>query len=345
MKHLFYDDYSEGAHPAILEALSKTNSKQQIGYGEDEYTNNAVANIQKSLNTDAAVHLVSAGTQANFICLASMLKPYEAVIAVDSAHINVHEAGAVEATGHKILTVESKDGKLKPKDIEGVVAAHPDEHMVVPKVVFISQATELGSLYTTAEITQLTETAHKHGLYLYMDGARLGVAVTSKSSDLQLSDIPKLGVDMFYIGGTKNGALCGEAIVIPNSQLQDHFRWYLKQYGALLAKGRLLGVQFEALFDDSQLWIELGKKTNEQAARLTDGLKKLSVQFLQEPVANQLFIVLPDTVIEKLKADYGFHVWSKHNESESVIRLVTSWATETQNVDELLADLANLLKG
>jgi len=345
MKHLFYDDYSEGAHPTILEALSKTNLEQQIGYGEDEYTKNAIVGIQKALGVDSAVHLVSAGTQANFICLASMLKSYEAVIAASSAHINVHEAGAVEATGHKIIVVESEDGKLKPEDVEGVVAAHPDEHMVVPKVVFISQATELGSLYTKAEITQLAETAHKHGLYLYMDGARLGVAVTSQSGDLQLSDIPNLGVDMFYIGGTKNGALCGEAIVIPNSQLQDHFRWYLKQYGALLAKGRLLGVQFEALFGDSQLWIELGKKTNEQATRLTDGLKKLKVQFMQEPAANQLFIILPDTIIEKLKANYGFHIWSKQSESESVIRLVTSWATEPQNVNELLTDLANLLKG
>lgn len=336
-KHHFFDDYSEGAHPRVLDVLVASNLEQEPGYGGDALSVRAVQMIREATeNPNAAVHFLSGGTQANLIALASMLRPHESVIAADTAHIHVHETGAVEATGHKINLVPGHDGKVSADQVRAVVAEHRDEHMVVPRVVFIAQATEAGTLYSKAEMTALSETCRAFGLYLYLDGARLGPALVSKSSDLSLPELSSL-VDMFYLGGTKNGALLGEAIVINTPALQDHFRHHLKQRGALLAKGRILGAQFVALLEDG-LYFELARHANAMTARLAEGLHAQGVVFLDEPVANQVFPILPDACVERLRVDYGFHIWGRHGEAHSIIRLVTSWATPPEAVDQFLAD-------
>ena len=340
-RYRFMDDYSEGAHPRVLELLASTNLEQQPGYGADALCARAIALIRAATgNPEADVHFASGGTQANAIALASMLKPYESVIAADTAHIHVHETGAVEATGHKIDLVPSRDGKLDPEQIRAVVAAHGDEHMVVPRVVFIAQATEAGTLYDKRELTALSQTCRELGLYLYMDGARLGPALASRFNDITLPELSSL-LDMFYLGGTKNGALLGEAIVINNPALQDHFRHHLKQRGALLAKGRVLGAQFAALLEDD-LYFKLARHANDMAARLADGLRAASVRFLSEPVANQVFPILDDTRIARLRQSYEFHTWARVDGSHAAIRLVTSWATPPEAVDRFLADFRAL---
>lgn len=340
-RYRFMDDYSEGAHPRVLELLAATNLQQLPGYGADALSLQAIALIRQATgNPHADVHFASGGTQANTVALASMLKPYESVIAADTAHIHVHETGAIEATGHKVNLVASRDGKLEPEQIRATVAAHGDEHMVVPRVVFIAQATESGTLYSKAELTALSQACRESGLYLYLDGARLGAALASRFSDLTLPELASL-VDMFYLGGTKNGALLGEALVINHPALQDRFRYHLKQRGALLAKGRVLGAQFTALLQDG-LYFQLARHANAMATRLADGLQPLSVRFLHEPVANQVFPVLDDVRIARLLEAYDFLVWARVDASHAAIRLVTSWATPPEAVDRFLADFRSL---
>jgi threonine aldolase len=337
--HRFFDDYSEGAHPRVLELLASSNLSQEPGYGQDSLSARVIELLREAIgNPQAAVHFVSGGTQANLIALASMLRPYESVIATGTAHIHVHETGAVEATGHKINLVPARDGKLTAEQVRAVVAEHRDEHMVLPRVVFIAQATEAGTLYGKAELTALSRTCRELGLYLYLDGARLGPALVSKSADLSLAELSSL-VDMFYLGGTKNGALLGEAIVINTPALQERFRHHLKQRGALLAKGRLLGAQFLALLEHG-LYFDLARHANAMATQLADGLRALGVGFLGEPVVNQVFPILDDAHIERLSRRYGFHVWARVDATHSVIRLVTSWATPPQAVERFIADFA-----
>jgi threonine aldolase len=337
----FMDDYSEGAHPRVLELLAATNLEQQPGYGADGLSARAIELIRAATgNPDADVHFAAGGTQANAIALASMLRPYESVIAADTAHIHVHETGAVEATGHKINLVPSREGKLDPAQVRATVAAHGDEHMVVPRVVFIAQATESGTLYSRAELIALSGTCRELGLYLYMDGARLGPALASRFNDIALPELSSL-LDMFYLGGTKNGALLGEALVINTPALREHFRHHLKQRGALLAKGRVLGAQFAALLEGG-LYFELARHANDMATRLADGLRALSVRFLSEPVANQVFPILDDTRIARLRRSYEFHTWARVDEAHAAIRLVTSWATPQDAVDRFLADFRAL---
>jgi threonine aldolase len=341
MKHSFFDDYSEGAHPRVLELLASTNLAQQPGYGEDALSARAVALVREAVgNQDAAVHFASGGTQANLIALASMLRPHESVIAADTAHIHVHETGAVEATGHKINLVPNHEGKLAADSVRDVVARHADEHMVVPRVVFVAHATESGTLYSKDELTALSRCCRELGLYLYLDGARLGPALASPYADMSLADVCAL-VDMFYLGGTKNGALLGEAIVINTPALRDHFRHHLKQRGALLAKGRLLAAQFVALLEDG-LYFELARHANTMAARLADGLHARGARFASRPVANQVFPVLPDAHVAALREHYGFHVWTPSDGTRSTIRLVTSWATPPGAVDMFIEDFAAL---
>ena len=340
-KYSFYNDYSEGAHPKILDALGKTNLTQETGYGEDSFSLEAAKLLSDKIqNPNSSIHLVSGGTQANLIVLSSILKPYEAVIAPKTAHINVHEAGAIEATGHKVISVDSTDGKIKPEQVLEQVKFHSDEHYVKPRAVFISNATELGTVYTKKELQQLSKICKENNLYLYLDGARLGSALMSKGSDLTLPEVSKL-VDIFYIGGTKNGSLIGEAIIINNPKLQENFRYYLKQKGALLAKGRVIGVQFLELFKDN-LFLDLAKHANKMATRLTDGIKALGYEFLTDSPTNQIFPILPNTVIEKLQNQYGFYVWSEIGKDKSSIRLVTSWATEEKAIEEFIADLKSI---
>ncbi len=342
MKHSFLDDYSEGAHPDILAYLVETNSGSQVGYGRDSLSRLAATRIRKAFQTKADIHFVTGGTQANLVCLSSMLKPYEAVISVKSSHVSMHEAGAIEATGHKVITVDGVGGKITPEEIRAVVLEHADEHMVSPKVVFISQATELGTIYSKSELKKITETAHKLGLFVYMDGARLASAMTAQANDLSLADLAKMGVDIFYIGGTKNGALCGEAIVIVNPDLKTSFRWYIKQHGGLLAKGRLLGAQFARFFDQDQLWMQLGKQSNENAEYFAKKLRGAGVRFAEKPMTNQLFVELPNKTIAKLNKSYDFYVWKPLDASNSQIRLVTSWATDRSTIDKFVADLSKL---
>lgn len=341
--YTYFDDYSEGAHPQILEALSRTNLSQEIGYGNDSFCQEAARILKERIkNLDADVHFVSAGTQANLIAFTAMLRPYESVIAPTSGHIAIHEAGAVEATGHRINMVETSNGKLSAQDIQNVVDAHIDEHMVRPRAVFISQATEVGTIYKKDQLEAISKVCKKNKLYLYMDGARLGSALTSSEADITLPELSKI-VDMFYIGGTKNGALLGEAIVINNAKLKENFRYYLKQRGALLAKGRVLGVQFVELFT-KDLYFELAKHANEMAGKLSEGIKKQGYTFLSESSTNQIFPILPNSVIEKLKSNYGFYVWAKVDAKNSAIRLVTSWATKESAIDEFLVELKKIKK-
>lgn len=339
MKYSFYNDYSEGAHPKMLEALGQFNDRQEAGYGEDRFTKES-SNLLRQIikRPDADVHFVSCGTQANLIVLSSALRSYEAVIAVATSHINVHESGALEATGHKIILLQGEDGKLTAEQVRETCALYNDEHMVRPRVVYISQTTELGTVYTKGELEHLSKTCHDLGLYLYVDGARLGSALTAKNADLSLIDIAGL-VDAFYIGGTKNGALLGEAIVINHPDLKTHFRNHLKQRGALLAKGRAISAQFHALFTDN-LYFDLAAHANRMAERIATALHALGYAFLTPPESNQLFPILPNAVIESLQKDYGFYVWSK-GAQESPIRLVTSWATREDAVDAFIETLKN----
>jgi len=341
MKYSFFNDYSEGAHPNILDALRETNLNQETGYGEDSLSLQAAELIRNKIgNSKAAVHFVSGGTQANLLILTSMMKPYESVISADTGHINTHEAGAVEATGHKIEAIEVQDGKLKSEPIKELVDLHQDEHMTKPKVVFISNSTEVGTIYSRGELEELYHLCQKNNLYLYLDGARLGSALCSPSNDLTLTDICSM-TDAFYIGGTKNGALLGEAIVITNTKLQEEFRRLIKQKGALLAKGRIMGIQFLELFKDD-LYFNLAKQANEMAIMLNQGIGKLGYKFLTDSPTNQIFPILPNSVIEKLKEMYGFYVWSKVDKNNSSIRLVTSWATKKEAIEDFITDLKSL---
>ncbi len=340
MKYSFYNDYSEGAHPKVLEALMATNFVQESGYGMDSFTKSAADLIRNAIsNPESDVHFVSAGTQANLIVLSAMLRSYESIIAVHTGHINVHEAGALEATGHKINLVPHENGKLTPQAIESVCATHHDEHMVMPRVAYISNTTELGTVYTKAELQALSQTCKKLGLFFYVDGARLGSALTAKDADMTIVELSSL-VDAFYIGGTKNGALFGEAIVINHPAVQKDFRYHLKQRGALLAKGRAISVQFQALFTDD-LYFALARHANRMATLLANAVTESGYAFLTPPASNQIFPILPNAVIDKLQEDYGFYVWSK-GESESAIRLVTSWATSEDAVGEFIARLKSL---
>ena len=337
-KHLFFDDYSEGAHPRILEAFQRTNLQQEPGYVMDSFAVEATKSIQEKFGSpDADVHFVASGTQANLCVLSAILKPYESVIAADSGHINQHEAGAIEATGHKINSVKGEDGKVRPHEIQEQVEMHNFDQMVVPRAVYISQSTELGTVYTTAELTALSEKCKEHGLYLYVDGARLGAALTAKGGDLDPATLARL-VDVFYIGGTKNGALIGEAIVIVNQHLKDHFRFNLRQRGGLLAKGRAVSLQFQELFRDN-LYFEIAQHANTLAQQLAAGIQKCGYRLFVAAPTNQVFPIFPNKVIERLQQNYGFHFWEKFDEQHSIVRLVTSWATEEAHVSGFLEAL------
>ena len=341
MKYNFQNDYSEGAHPRIMDAMLATNSIQQIGYGEDAYCLEAADLIRQAIhNPQADVHLVVGGTQANLIVLASFLRPFESVIAVESGHISVHEAGAIEATGHKVHTVKGQAGKVTVPEIRAVNKEHYFEHMVKPRAVYISQSTEVGTIYSGDEIRAISAVCKELGLILYMDGARLGSALTSTATDISLPELAAL-VDVFYIGGTKNGALLGEAIVINNPSLKDSFRYVMKQKGALLSKGRILGIQFSELFRDN-LFYDLARHANRMAGKLATGIAELGYTFRADSVTNQIFPIFPKPLIDKLAQEYGFYVWDEVSDTHSTIRLVTSWATPPQAVDDFLGSLAKL---
>ncbi|WP_139902590.1 threonine aldolase family protein [Clostridium thermarum] len=337
----FKNDYSEGAHPRILQALIESNLEQTDGYGEDCYTAKAVELIKgKIKNKDVDIHFFSGGTQTNLTAISAFLRSHEAVIAANTGHILVHETGAIEATGHKIISMESDNGKLTANLIKAALDAHTDEHMVKPKLVYISNPTEIGSIYKKAELEEISSFCREKNLLLFMDGARLGSALCSEENDLELSDLAAL-TDAFYIGGTKNGALLGEALVICKPSLKEDFRFHMKQKGALLAKGRILGIQFLELFKDD-LYFELAAHANELARQIRKDLTSMGYKFLTHSPSNQIFPILPNIIIEKLQHKYTFYVWSKVDENNSSIRLVTSWATKEEAVLNFIKDLRDL---
>ncbi|WP_099469704.1 threonine aldolase family protein [Konateibacter massiliensis] len=334
----FKNDYSEGAHPRIIEAITRTNMEQTVGYGLDEYSEQAREQIKAVIKSQAAeVHFLVGGTQTNQTAIAAFLRPYQAAVSADTGHINVHETGAIEATGHKVVTAKSEDGKLTPALIDKAVKEHTDEHMVQPKLVYISNSTELGTVYTKAEVEALSSYCKENELYLYMDGARMGAALASGKTDLTLPDIAAL-TDAFYIGGTKNGALFGEALVIVNKELQKDFRFMIKRQGGMLAKGRLLGIQFFELFRDN-LYFELAAHADKMSMKLKEGLQKKGYQFASDSYTNLQFPIMTNTEIERLSKDFLFEHMERVDEERTVIRLVTSFATTEKGVEEFLEKL------
>ena len=338
MIYNFKNDYTEGVHPRILDALKQTNLEQHEGYGEDRYCREAIQLLRHKIqNPSADIHFVSGGTHTNAIVIPSVLKPYESVISTFTGHINTHEAGAIEHAGHKINVVESSDGKLSCESIQSVLDAHTDEHMVKPKLVYISNATETGTLYKKNELETLSRFCRSKGLLLYLDGARIGSALCSQDNDLTLAQLSQL-VDLFYIGGTKNGAMLGEAVIIINDSLKQDFRFHLKQKGALLAKSRIFGLQFVELFKDD-LFFRLAEHANAMALKLSRSIEKMGFQFLSKSTTNQIFPIFKQDVINRLSKKYGFYVWENMDDQHVAIRLVTSWATKEEAVDRFIADL------
>lgn len=329
------NDYSLGAHPKILEALTETNMVLADGYGVDQFCDAAANRIRELIKCPSAyVQFLTAGTQTNMTALSAFLRPHHSVIAPSTGHICVHETGAIEATGHKVNHVPTTDGKLRPEDIETVIKEHEDEHFVKPAIIYISNSTETGLVYTKAELTALKKTCEKHNLLMYIDGARLAMAMTAEGSDITYADLPKVS-DAFYIGGTKCGAMFGEALVIVNKRLQEDIRWLVKQRGAMLAKGRLLGVQFDALLKDD-LYLKLGAHANQMAKRLADGISAKGYEFAIPPTTNMIFPLFPKVLVKKLKEEVMFEGWSFSTKTHDSIRLVTSWGTTQEEVDAFL---------
>lgn len=342
----FNNDYSEGALPEIIDALVKTNLNQTSGYGTDEFCDRARGYIRKECCApDADVHFLVGGTQTNLVVISSILRPHQAALCVSSGHINVHETGAIEACGHKVISVPGRDGKITAKEILDTYDNHfsdPDaEHIAQPKLVYISDSTEYGTIYTRDELREISDACKRCGFYLFLDGARLGYALTSGRNDLSLSDIASL-CDVFYIGGTKCGALFGEAVVITNPALKSDFRCIMKQKGAMLAKGRLLGIQFEELFKDG-LYFRACRNANVLAERIHEAFEAKGISFYIDSPTNQQFPILTRKQIEALSKRFVFaDNFGKVGSDGYVCRFCTSWATSDKAVDELLSAVSEL---
>ena len=342
----FNSDYTEGCHPAILERLVETNMEQTPGYGVDEHCRHAAELIKEACHApNAEVHFLVGGTQTNVTVISAALRHYQGVITANTGHINVHETGALEACGHKCLVIDSGDGKLTAEMIDSYTKAHFSdgsfEHIVQPKMVYISNPTEVGTIYKKEELKAIHEACKENNLYLFMDGARLGYGLASRENDLTLADIAEL-TDVFYIGGTKVGALFGEAVVITNDALKTDFRYNIKQRGGMLAKGRLLGIQFETLFEEDR-YMEISRHAARLAEKLKDELTAAGVKFMVDSPSNQQFPILPNPVLEELKEKYSFEFNAKIDETHSAVRFCTCWATKEENIDALLADIKAML--
>ncbi len=343
--YCFDCDYMEGAHPRIMEALQKTNLEQTFGYGVDGYCDNARKLIKSAIKSENAdVHFLVGGTQTNTTVIAASLRPYEGVVCVTSGHINVHETGAIEATGHKVIGLEGEFGKLSYKTAEDYLNAHfsdeTREHAVKPAMIYISQPTETGMLYSKAELEKFREICDKYGVYLYVDGARLGYALASDANDVSLADLARL-TDVFYIGGTKVGTLFGEAVVITNDKLKPEFRYMIKRQGGMFAKGRLLGIQFAELFKDG-LYEEMGRHGMKMAYRVKKAFTDAGYKMLFDSPTNQQFPVLPDSVAEKLSDKVHGEFWCRVDDTHSCVRFCTSWATTDEQVAALEEALNSL---
>ena len=338
----FECDYLEGAHPAIMDALMKANMEQTVGYGVDEYCESARGRILDECGLEnAAIHFISGGTQTNLIACSAFLKPWQGAICADSGHIAVHESGSVEATGHKVLTIPAKDSKITAAQVEDFCEAHYSdsnvEAAVEPGMVYISQPTEYGTIYSRRELQEMKRVCEKYHMPLFIDGARLIYALACRENDADLKDIAH-SCDAFYIGGTKAGLLLGEAMVIVNPELNAGFRHTLKQRGAMLAKGRVLGIQFDTLFKDG-LYKEIGAHAMTLADKIRKALSENGFEFYVGSPTNQIFIVMEDALVEKLKDRYSFALWEKAGKGRSVMRICTSWATDPKAVDCMLNDV------
>lgn len=343
--YYFINDYSEGAHPKIIEKMVATNMEQTSGYGFDPHSEKAKALIKKACErTDIDIHFLVGGTQTNLTIICAALRPHQGAFCTIPSHINTHEAGAIERTGHKVLSIPSKDGKLSAADIETHYLQYKNdpnrEHWVQPKMVYISQATEIGSLYNKQELTDLFAVCQKYNLYLFIDGARLGYGLAAYNNDLSLADIAKL-CDVFYIGGTKCGALFGEAVVVINPTLKEDFFSISKQSGAVLAKGRLLGIQFETLFTDN-LYEKICRHGIEMAMQIKDAINEKGLPVVTNSPTNQQFPIFSNVMFAKLSEKYMLAPWEIIDENNIAVRICTSWATDQEQVDSLIKDINNL---
>ena len=343
----FASDYMEGAHPAIMQKLVETNLEKTVGYGLDPYTESAKEKIRTACNApDADIYLLVGGTQTNATVIDALLKSYQGVVAAETGHIATHESGAIEFGGHKVLTLPQKDGKIRAAQIEKMVKDFYDdanyEHMVMPGMVYISQPTEYGTLYSKEELIEISKVCRANHLPLYVDGARLAYALASPENDVTLSDLAEL-CDAFYIGGTKCGALFGEAVVIPQKGLIPHFFTIIKQHGALLAKGRIAGIQFDELFTD-RLYERIGKPAIDAAEQIKEALKKFGYKLALDTPTNQIFCIVSNEVMKKIAQDVEFGFWEKYDETHSVIRFATSWATTMEDTQKLIRLLDDIRK-
>ncbi len=343
----FENDYSEGAHENILRRLLDTNYEQLSGYTTDPYCQAAKAKLQKACaSPDADIYFLVGGTQTNATVIDGMLAPYEGVIAASTGHVSVHEAGAIEDTGHKVLTLPEHNGKIHAAELEAFLRTfwedESHEHMVFPGMVYISHPTELGTLYTATELAHISTICHAHHIPLYLDGARLGYGLMSPDTDVTLPLIARY-CDAFYIGGTKVGALCGEAVIFPRHHTPKHFLTIIKQHGALLAKGRLLGLQFDTLFTDN-LYFHLSRHAIEMAQLLKQGFHKRNLTFYLDSPTNQQFLILKDDMIERLKKHVTFTLWERLDREHTIVRFVTSWATKESDIRKLMDILDQVLE-
>lgn len=333
----FENDYIQGAHPEVLKRLTETNLEPLSGYGTDPYCESAREKIRRECGCpEAEIHFLVGGTQTNAVVIDAMLKGYEGVVAADTGHVAVHEAGAVEYTGHKVLTIPHHSGKIDPGELkeylEGFYQDANHEHMVFPGMVYLSHPTELGTLYSRKELEEISHICREYEIPLFLDGARLGYGLMSSDTDVTLQDVAQL-CDVFYIGGTKVGALCGEAVVFPE-KAPRHFLTSVKQHGALLAKGRLLGIQFDTLFTDN-LYFDISRHAIERAEELKRVLQEKGCTFAWESPTNQQFVILEDSTVRRLKEHVVFSFWEKADETHTVVRFVTSWATRKEEIEEL----------
>lgn len=343
----FHNDYNETCHPVILQRLAESAHMQMNGYGVDPCCTAAADLVREKCKApNAAVHFLVGGTQTNLTVIAAALRPHQGVIAAQSGHVNVHETGAVEATGHKVIPVASTDGKLNPalakQIIESQKFSEDAEHIVQPKMIYISNPTEYGTLYSLAELTALSQLCKTYGLYLFADGARMGYGLAAEDNDITLMDYARL-CDVFYIGGTKVGAMFGEAVVIPNTLIAEDFRYLMKQRGGMLAKGWLLGLQFDALLADD-LYFRISAHADRLADRIRQTLKSLGYQLYLPGTTNQIFVTLPDTLLDRLANDFTFAYWEKPDAKNTTVRFCTSWATSAESVDALCEALISLSK-
>ena len=343
----FNSDYLEGAHPSIMVKMAETNMVQTVGYGEDEYCEAAREKIKAACQApEADVHFLVGGTQTNTTVIAAILRPWQGVISAVSGHINCHEAGAIESTGHKVITLPTDNGKITAQQVADYVEWHKNdestEHIVQPGMVYISHPTEAGTLYTKAELTELYNTCRRYGLPLYIDGARLGYGLAADESDMTLPEFARL-CDVFYIGGTKVGALFGEAVVIMNESLKKDFRFIMKQRGGRLAKGRLLGIQFDALFTDD-LYFKISRHAIEMAHQIRDIFVSAGYPLLFDSPTNQQYPIMPDAELAEIGKSFGYEYWERVDETHSGVRFCASWATKQEHVDTLRAAVNALKK-